>query len=80
MKPWGVKGEGSSRATGTAAERHEKWLTVAPGLYRGLRLSGTEVTDDGVFAGADVHNDALTSESLDASHLVTEVVCFYYTQ
>lgn len=77
VKAGGVRGEVSSSGIGNTTERHKNWLTVAPGLSRGLRLPKNVERDGEIVEDLNVHDDVLSSETLDLSQLAT--VCYLFT-
>ena len=77
VKAGDVRGKVSSSGIGNTAERHKNWLTVAPGLSRGLRLPQNVERDGEIVEDSNVHDDVLSSEALDLSQLAT--VCFLFT-
>lgn len=72
------KGEDLSGISENATEGHQRWLTVAPGLSRGLRLPGMADIDNKSVEGGGV-DGIFASSTLDTvSQSATEIVRHFH--
>jgi Ski2 N-terminal region len=71
-----VEWENSAGISGKSDE-HQRLLTVAPGLSRGLRLPGEVNAGEESVEGVDMNKYVYPSDTLNAArHFTTDVVCF----